>query len=345
MNPRHGKNLLVHGIPDRLGEAAMFKTMRHVFSAVLVATACMAGVPAVAATPSSGTLSTSNLSIAYSDGPFTLSNPTGATGQAPNCSDPTTSPCSQFALTVSLPNGFVASRTGDTTISMSLFVPGYDVYSVYLEDASGNVLAYNLGVGATVDSPITAFTYKAVDGNTQYKVVVVPTVSATGTFDGTLTLAVPPPKSEIAPGGQPLYRLYSPTTKDHLLTLDPNEYASLGSSGWTQQGQVGLAYPDSSAPPDKTYPVYRLYNAAMQQHLWTMDPSESSKLIQSGWQSQGIAYRAYAYQVRGTVALYRLASTNGGTYHLWTSDYNEYTSLCAPGGGWVREGIGAFVAP
>ena len=78
----------------------MRKTMRHVLSAVLVATACMASVPAAAATPSSGTLSTSNVSIAYSDGPFTLSNPTGATGQAPNCSDPTTSPCSQFALTV-----------------------------------------------------------------------------------------------------------------------------------------------------------------------------------------------------------------------------------------------------
>ena len=74
-------------------------------------------------------------------------------------------------------------------------------------------------------------------------------------------------------------------------------------------------------------------------------PGECDKLIQSGWQSQGIGYRAYPYQVSGTVALYRLASSNGGTYHLWTSDYNEYASLTAPGGGWVREGIGAFVVP
>jgi hypothetical protein len=323
----------------------MFKTMHQALLATVFAFASLSGLPADAATPSSGTLSTASLSLTYSDGPYTLSNPTGATGQAPTCSDPTTSPCSQFALTVSLPSGFVASRTGDTTFSMSLFVPGFDVYSVYLEDAAGNVLAYDTGIGATVSSPVTVFRVKAVDGDTHYKIVVVPTESSGGTFDATLTLSVPPPKSEVAPGGRPLYRLYSSSTKDHLLTLDPNEYATLGSSGWTQQGQVGLAYPDSATPPEGTYPVYRLYNAATKQHLWTMDPKESAKLVQSGWQQQGIAYRAYAYQVRGTVALYRLASTNGGTYHLWTSDYNEYTSLCAAGGGWVREGIGAFVVP
>lgn len=323
----------------------MLKTIHQLFLTAAIAIAGLSSLPAIAATPSSGTLSPAALSITYTDGPFTLSNPSGGTGQAPTCSDPNTSPCSQFALTVSLPNGFVASRAGDTLITMSLYVPGYDVFSVYLEDAAGNVLAYNIGIGATVSSPITAFQYKAVDGNTQYKVVVVPTVSAQGTFNGTLSLSVPPPKSAIAPGGQPLYRLYSPTTKDHIITLDANEYATLGSNGWTQQGQVGLAYADSSTPPDGTYPVFRLYNATTQQHLWTMDPNESSKLVQSGWQQQGVAYRAYPYQVNGTVALYRLASTGGGAYHLWTSDHNEYMSLTASGGGWVREGIGAFIVP
>jgi len=323
----------------------MFNTMHRHFFAIVVAIAGMSSLLATAATPSSGTLSTSNLSIDYTDGPFTLSNPTGATGQAPTCSDSTTSPCSQFALTVSLPSGFIASRTGDTLVTMSLFVPGYDVYSVYLEDAAGNVLAYNTGIGATVASPIIAFQYKAVDGITRYTVVVVPTESSGGTFDATLSLNIPPPKSAVAPGAQPLYRLYSPATNDHVITLDPNEYATLGSNGWTQQGQVGLAYPDSSTPPDGTYPVYRLYNSATQQHVWTMDPNESNKLIQSGWQQQGVGYRAYPYQVRGTVALYRLASSDGGKHHLWTSDYNEYMSLCASGGGWVREGIGAFVVP
>jgi len=322
----------------------MFKTIHHLFFATVAAIAGLSVLPATAATPSSGTLSATSVSLSYSDGPFTLSNPTGATGQAPTCSDPTTSPCSQYALTVSLPSGFVASRTGDTLISMSLFVPGQDVYSVYLEDAAGNVLAYNNGIGATVASPITAFQYKAVDGTTPYKVVVVPTVSAGGNFTATLSLIVPPPKSAVAPGGQPLYRLYSPTTKDHLITLDPNEYTTLGSNGWTQQGQVGLAYPNSSTPADGTYPVYRLYNSATQQHLWTMDPNESNRLVQSGWQQQGIGYRAYPYQVRGTVALYRLASADH-TYHTWTSNYNEYMSLTASGGGWVREGISAFVVP
>lgn len=322
----------------------MFKTTQGLMFGALAAILAARALPAAAATPSSGTLSPNSLSLSYSDGPFTLSNPTGGTGQAPTCSDPTTSPCSKYALSVALPSGFVASRTGDTLIEMSLFVPGQDVYSVYLEDAAGNVLAYNSGIGATVASPITAFQYKAIDGSTQYSVVVVPTVSAGGTFDATLSLSVPPPKSAVAPGAQALYRLYSPTTKDHVITLDPAEYASLGSSGWTQQGQIGQAYADSSTPPDGTYPVYRLYNATSKQHLWTMDPDESSKLQQSGWQTQGTGFRAYPYQVRGTVALYRLVSSDH-TQHTWTSDTYEYSSLTAAGGGWVREGIGAFVVP
>jgi len=199
----------------------MFKPIQYLFFAAVVAIAGLSSLPAVGATPSSGTLSTTSVSIIYTDGPFTLSNPTGATGQAPTCSDPTTSPCSQFALTVSLPSGFVESRTGDTLIAMSLFVPGQDVYSVYLEDAAGNVLAYNTGIGATVASPITAFQYKAVNGSTKYKVVVVPTVSAGGNFTATLSLNVPPPKSDVAPGALPLYRLYSPTTKDHVIRTAP----------------------------------------------------------------------------------------------------------------------------
>lgn len=324
----------------------MSKTLRQALFAAALAFACLQSPPANAATPSSGTLSTSSVSVTYTDGPYTLSNPTGAMGQqAPNCSDPTLNPCSQFDLTVSLPNGFVASRTADTIVTMTLYVPGFDVYSAYLLDAAGNVLAYDTGLGATVSSPARAWQYKAVDGENRYKVVVVPTESSGGTFNATLTLTVPPPTSEIAPGAVPLYRLYSPTTKDRVLTVDANEYASLGANGWTQQGQVGFAYPEGAAPAEGIHPVFRLYNPATQQHLWTMDPNESSALVQSGWQQQGIGYKAYAYQVQGTVALYRLKSTNGGTHRLWTSDYSEYMSLTASGGGWVREGIGAFVVP
>jgi hypothetical protein len=323
----------------------MLQTVHRLIFATVAAIAGLCCLPVSAATPSSGTLTPTSVSIAYSDGPFTLSNPTGATGQAPVCSDPTTSPCSQFALTVSLPSGFVASRSGDTMITMTLNVPGFDVFSIYLEDAAGNVLAYNSGVSATVASPIVAFQYAAKDGTNQYSVVVVPTESSGGTFAATLSLGIPPPKTGVAGGGQPLYRLVSPSTNDHVITLDPNEVATLANNGWTAQGRVGLAYPDSATPPDGTYPVYRLYNAATQQHLWTMDPGEANSLVQSGWQQQGIGFRAYPYQVSGSAALYRLASANGGAYHTWTSDHDEYSRLCAPGGGWVRQGIGAFIAP
>ena len=72
----------------------MFKTLHYVFFAMIAATLGVSSLPAVAATPSSGTLSPASVTLSYTDGPFTLSNPSGGTGQAPTCSDPTTSPCS-----------------------------------------------------------------------------------------------------------------------------------------------------------------------------------------------------------------------------------------------------------
>jgi len=51
----------------------MFKSLHQAFFAMVVAVACLPSPPAGAATPSSGTLSTSSLSLTYSDGPFTLS--------------------------------------------------------------------------------------------------------------------------------------------------------------------------------------------------------------------------------------------------------------------------------
>jgi hypothetical protein len=231
-------------------------------------------------------------------------------------------------------------------ISMSLFVPGYDVYSVYLEDAAGNVLAYNLGVGATVDSPITAFTYKAVDGNTQYKVVVVPTVSATGTFDGTLTLTVPPPKSEIAPGGQPLYRLYSPTDER------PRAHARPGRVRVARQQRLDPARAgrDWRIRKARRRPKRPIRVSPLQRHHETAPVDDGSERVQ-----QADPVRAGNRRASGSARMRTRSaapwrstasqSTNGGTYHLWTSDYNEYTSLTAPGGGWVREGIGAFVVP
>jgi hypothetical protein len=59
------------------------------------------------------------------------------------------------------------------------------------------------------------------------------------------------------PGTTPLYRLYRNTTKDHLYTIDENEWKTGGNGqGYNQEGPVGYVY-GYAAP--STNPVYRGY--------------------------------------------------------------------------------------
>jgi hypothetical protein len=86
----------------------------------------------------------------------------------------------------------------------------------------------------------------------------------------------------------PYYRLYNPFTFQHHWTTDLNEYNTLASLGWKQEGTDGYILPSSAAG---AMPLYRLYlNSQGGLHLWTVDLNEVSYLTtHAGWQSEGIA--------------------------------------------------------
>ena len=93
--------------------------------------------------------------------------------------------------------------------------------------------------------------------------------------------------------------------------------------------------------------VYRLYNRATQEHLYTTDANEYAVLGTRSWDQEGAAYKVYngSATVGGLVTVPEYRLYNPATFqHLWTTDRNEYFTLRLSTG-WVPEGVAAYVAP
>src|ERR1041384_2275110 len=135
-----------------------------------------------AATPSSGTISDANPVLTYDAGPFNIPNqsPLGAgqLDQGPRCS--TQFPCDNFALTVSLPAGYVALHP-NASIKVTLFWTdlgsGQSDYDLYIYrgvvgDLNGGRQAdYQAASGA---NPEVASVTPLQDGSNTYSLKIVP---------------------------------------------------------------------------------------------------------------------------------------------------------------------------
>ena len=144
----------------------------------------------------------------------------------------------------------------------------------------------------------------------------------------------------------PLYRMYLALTYEHLYTTDLNEYNVLGTEGWLRESDT--------LPPSQILngnyvvqglvasPYWRVYNAGVEQHLWTTDRNEYLILRDSGWSSDSLTGYVFLSQAPNSIPFYRLRHSVL-PIHLWTLDQNELNVLSAPGGGWIYEGIAAWV--
>lgn len=88
----------------------------------------------------------------------------------------------------------------------------------------------------------------------------------------------------------PFYRLYNPSDKQHLWTLDVNEKNTLsdGSHGWTYERIDGYIFQTQVTGSQALYRLYLPYNG-ISLHLWTTDSNEYSTLAaSSGWSQEGL---------------------------------------------------------
>jgi hypothetical protein len=165
---------------------------------------------------------------------------------------------------------------------------------------------------------------------------------------------------------EPVWRLFSPITKEHLYTADPNEVSTLVTRGWTQEGGVFYyVYTGLDTINGVTdVPMYRLYDIVNQQHLYTTDSNEYNTLkdFVGTWSVDGVfgyifptPYPGSAgdpgsaphnpttlASVPNSTALYRLSYPFVADLHLLTIDQNEWNTDALVYG-WTKEGIIGYV--
>ena len=147
-------------------------------------------------------------------------------------------------------------------------------------------------------------------------------------------------------GETPIYRAYNRKLSGiHHLTTDKNEYDTLPTYGWIQEGvslsavslgnPIATTYYDRNVDTGETengsvIPIYRLYNPNNGEHLYTADVNEKKVLYgEKGWGYEGIAWYAPA----SGNPVYRLYNSILGN-HLYTTDLNEIQTLTSGDSGW-----------
>ena len=158
-----------------------------------------------------------------------------------------------------------------------------------------------------------------------------------------------------------VYRLNREAGLHHLLTSDKNEVWTLtnntvGLGGWTKDDTTfriindknvnlaanraswlsGVKVDDVQIVPALITKVTRLYNAQLQEHMYTSDSNEIDTLTAGDWSIDSDAAAFYVPALYATktkvVRLY-----NPGTHlHLYTSDTNEVNVLTTKGG-WTKD--------
>src|SRR3954451_3771386 len=149
-------------------------------------------------TPGNGTLTTSAGTLTYTDGPLLIPNPTHLALGQPDCSTPAR--CSDYVLTVSASS---VAATKQIQIQHQWNSTSTD-FDIFVEDAGGNVVQSN----ASTSDPSTIILPLPSNG-TVYHIIVVLSVGAAQTFNGSISLIPIPPPVPQGAGDPPRYENYA----------------------------------------------------------------------------------------------------------------------------------------
>lgn len=110
--------------------------------------------------------------------------------------------------------------------------------------------------------------------------------------------------------------------------------------GFTREGATGLVFP---SPVTGTVPLYRLYNATIFDHFYTISAAGVDFAVQvAGYTLEGVAGYVYPSPQCGAVPLYRMYSAQQ-TDHFYTTSITERDSAIK--GGYSGEGIDGYIIP
>lgn len=124
-------------------------------------------------------------------------------------------------------------------------------------------------------------------------------------------------------------RLLNIASGEHLFSTDTTEVAHLLKNGWKNENIGGKSVGEKTGDP-----VYRVFNSATMEHLYTMSLKEKNYLVSvQKWNDEGIVFFS-----GGKTTMTRLYNPKAAAFssHLLTSDENEIRTLMSRG--WINEG-------
>ena len=145
---------------------------------------------------------------------------------------------------------------------------------------------------------------------------------------------------------QPVFRFYSPSSRDHFLTMGEAERFRLRTDGaktWNYEGVAFYAYP-SEVPG--TIPVHRFCSAKGGDHFLTASEGEANRLKSNpSWKYEGVAFWAADCSQAGTAPVHRFYSATAGDHFLTAGagEANRLRSDATARKSWRYEGVAFHV--
>lgn len=146
--------------------------------------------------------------------------------------------------------------------------------------------------------------------------------------------------SQVA-GTNPFWRFYSGGQTDHFYTTSSAEFNYVVANGFTYESVEGYLYASRVAGTVPLYRLSRWYPSNNDlDHFYTVDDTAKSNKISQGWTYDGVA---------GYVWPAAAAPTQGPPLYRWyasgTTDHFYSTTNWGSIGGFVQQGIAAYMAP
>ncbi len=139
----------------------------------------------------------------------------------------------------------------------------------------------------------------------------------------------------------PYFRLFNPVVRAHIYTTDANENSVLSTRGFSPDGPVGdLLTRGATISGRPTVPLFRLYNSALQRHLYTTDANEYNVLGNLGWTKEGETGFLASSPNPFSTPFHRLYNSTV-LRHLWTTDQNEVNVLVSLG--WSYDALVGYI--
>lgn len=140
-----------------------------------------------------------------------------------------------------------------------------------------------------------------------------------------------------------MYRYYNSKTKHHFLTTSKPEGDNLVKAGFKYEGIAGYLYASAqNYAGSNTHPVYRLYKASIDDHLYTTNESEKAFLMTQGYAFEGTMGWTSKDNGSEGIQLHRLFNFRTGD-RLYTIDNNEVSR--ATQAGYAEESPIGYINP